>query len=366
MKPHQKLIVLYSALFLILVGCRQTYDFPATTTPTALRLAAAPSHPIQTPTMQPGLPTPTVARQNPTLTPTAEPVIVSLPDLPQGQYLLYAFEDYRTEKSYPGIISTEGVHQGYLTEYRSDFARLSPDKQWLAFVYPGSEGIPHLLNLQTHQLTPASTTDLYCSRPSWSPDSRALVLTCLPLGTLEPNDIYVLDLQDGSLDQLTDCAHDAVQCDLAAWSPDVKWIAYDRDIFAEGAPDRSGFHFIDTACLAEPSTCPKIDIQTYQAYSPYAWSPDSRYLAGVRSRPTSAEVFTQVIRIFEVSESSMQPYREIEVSSHQMDSLAWSPDGKWLAYSDLTAIYLLSLESGESSKIFSGRLARVLEWIRRP
>ncbi len=120
---------------------------------------------------------------------------------------------------------------------------------------------------------------------SWSPSGEQLVFS---MGGLSPNDdfdIYVLDVQSGKVDQITEEGDNKDPI----WSPVANWIAYvDKTI--DGNRAVFSLHLIDPNGIC--------DIELYSSdylLSP-TWSPDGNFLAFIE--PNENGIFVANIRDF--------------------------------------------------------------------
>lgn len=107
------------------------------------------------------------------------------------------------------------------------------------------------------------------SSPCWSPDNREIALSGISFSG--KNDIYIVNLADGSLRKLTNDFYDDRD---PTWSPDGRWIAFSSDRTDYGP---QGFYNL---FLLEVETG-EIHYLTYGKHHDYApsWSPDGRYIA---------------------------------------------------------------------------------------
>jgi tricorn protease len=160
-----------------------------------------------------------------------------------------------------------------------------------------------------------------------APNSRRIVFSI-------HGEVFTAPVEEGDLRQLTESPFRDRNVD---YSPDGKWIAFVSDrsgreevyaIAADGAGEAQKLTDLDELKIA------------------YAWSPDSTQIAYTAS--------DNKLRVVNVASKAS---KEIAASRHgQIGPPAWSPDGKWIAYSkpDFTRtsdIYIASAAGGEEKKV---------------
>ncbi|MFN2598556.1 MAG: S41 family peptidase, partial [Pyrinomonadaceae bacterium] len=160
-----------------------------------------------------------------------------------------------------------------------------------------------------------------------APNSRRVVVSI-------HGEIFTAPVEEGDLRQITDSpARDR----NVSYSPDGKWLAF--------VSDRSGreeLYVVAVDGAGEPQKLTDIDALKFN----YVWSPDSTQLAFVSSDDT--------LRVVTVASKET---KQITASRYgNVGTPAWSPDGKWLAYSkpDVTRtsdIYLTPATGGEEHKV---------------
>ncbi|HET9390210.1 MAG TPA: S9 family peptidase [Steroidobacteraceae bacterium] len=231
--------------------------------------------------------------------------------------------------------------------------QVSPDGSWVAYVVSSN-------NLEADQARSAiwmvswdGTQRLALtseaegtSKPRWSPDGRYLAFIATPAGS-EKAEIMLLDRRGGEPRQLT-----GVTADIAnyAWSPDGKRIVIAMDQAEEEKTPKpiviEAWHFkedgegylskgherhlyvldVDSKRL-EPLTSDP----AYNEDLP-AWSPDGTRIAFVRTgeRPVDRDGREEIALIEPTHGATPHPLLRPYAPNNQR--LAWSPDGKLLAY----------------------------------
>jgi len=295
-------------------------------------------------TSSPEVTTPTLAVQpSATLQPTGQSSSMATlatirtfyASLPPGQYLAY----YNTDQV-GGLqaISLDGAVRIQLTNFDA-YAITADGKKVLVLSGPADQPVKSILNLENDATTQLPPAIRHCDYFSGLPDLSKLAMWC------RDNEIYVFTRKDQSLVQVTHITNEEEQFYFyPLWSPDGKWIAY-FDLFSN--PFRvdpgDGLYLVDTSCLADPDTCPAKTRGPFQddlyLQGPYAWSPDSQQLA------IPSNSLTEPIKIFDLRTESFHDLRQIGGSGLPR-SIAWSPDGEWIAYSQSES------ESNSSDDIF--------------
>jgi len=179
-----------------------------------------------------------------------------------------------------------------------------------------------------------------CNEVTWS--SAGDKLACS-----DGLNIYVISLDDGSRTLLTPWVREYLDsAHQPAWSPDGKWIAYAyRQLSDHSIHPEDGVYLTKAACLSKPPTCNtrgRGPFFSYSAYPHIAWSPDSRYLV-------SADASDWSIKLVDLKTNTARLLvRQVRAD---WDGIAWSPDGKWIAYSYNGNIYLVSPAGGKPTLV---------------
>src|SRR5262249_4141749 len=128
-------------------------------------------------------------------------------------------------------------------------------------------------------------------------------------------EIFTVPVEDGDIKQITDSP---ARERNVAYSPDNKWIAFVSD-----QSGREEFYVISVDGAGEAQKLTDIDALK----NGYNWSPDSKEIAFTASDSKLRKVNVASKQIMELDSSR---FGNISVP-------AWSPDGKWLAYSKADA-----------------------------
>jgi eukaryotic-like serine/threonine-protein kinase len=181
------------------------------------------------------------------------------------------------------------------------------------------------------------------SFPTWSPDGRTIAYHSDQSGNY---DIWVAQLGSGQAVNRT--ADSPVNDMFPRWSPDGQWIIF----FSER--DGGGWFVMP----AVGGTARKIAPLPPGAIAMAAeWSPDSRQVAYVLGQATKPwiEILTLSDR---VSKKLPLPVKPL---NNAITSIAWSPDGRWIAHdraiggtSATAELWLTRVDDGESTALTDG------------
>jgi tricorn protease len=131
-----------------------------------------------------------------------------------------------------------------------------------------------------------------------------------------------------------------------AWSPDGQWIAYFSDESRKYA-----LHLRAQSGTGETKKVALPDDSAF--YFGPRWSPDSKNIVFSDNQTNLWRVEIATGKVTKVDTDFFYPYGPLERDS------AWSPDSKWITFARflpnrLRAIYLYSLENGESKQVTDG------------
>jgi len=201
-------------------------------------------------------------------------------------------------------------------------------------------------------------TGMSCAGGSWSPDGSQLVATC---GT----EIYLFTPALGEKVPLTtDCLGD---CSSVEWSPDGKWLSF---VMGNQPSPQSGLYLLNTTCFNPAAAClPQMrgPLNPLFSFPGPVWSPDSKEIVTFdRNWQKDERVKLEIIDV-----QSGQVQRTIEIPNTQeswleIHSLAWSPDGKWIAYNLWNGIYRIPAQGGAPVQITDKQDATILQWVNIP
>ena len=266
----------------------------------------------------------------------------------------------------------------------------SPSGTWISYVSDKS-GAPEIWLWSTRDGTDVRLTDLGAriNSMSWSPDERSIVFAGDRYGNY---DIWKVDVATRRVDRLTEDKRYEV---FPTWTPDSRHILYvrlddtweDHDVIevdaAGGSPrtvieDRDFFDYGAGATFGYPSVSPDGSSMLFRSHrsgwinywlaprdggdarpiapaeadqSAAAWSPDGRWIAYTENHNGHHD-----LRV--VAADGGEPRVLVSPKGGVVSSPSWSPDGGSIAYlqEDLLSprdLHVVSLEDGNSRRLTS-------------
>ncbi|MES2464532.1 MAG: S9 family peptidase [Armatimonadota bacterium] len=198
------------------------------------------------------------------------------------------------------------------------------------------------------------------SSPRWSPDGKTLAFISAREDKHKPQ-IFLLPLDGGEAERVTDLAQGAL--DSLAWSPDGTKIAFrfrpTDDAWTEDAGEErkkkdlsspphefTRLHYREEGAGFVPQAVWRIYVmdaatRAVTAVTPEdrdsgapCWSPDSKQIATVRNTAKDPDLLPNATEIFVYPAAGSEDTAAVKVPAPlgPKDSLAWSPDGCYIAY----------------------------------
>jgi Tol biopolymer transport system component len=219
-------------------------------------------------------------------------------------------------------IALRGTPAGAAVEHRafSDHLQelaLSPDGRKVAFTVHGE--VFSASAKDGGDAIRLTTTTAEEAELAWAPDSRRLVYMSDRDGT---NHLYLYDFATGQERQLTSGPG---RDDMARFSPDDKWIAFERN--------SRELRIIDPNTRDDRLVASGMfDVPPFFQQQDFAWSPDSRFIAYLSTGAKSfSNVFIAPIQAA-VSTKGLAGRQVSFLANTFAGSIAWSPDGTYLMY----------------------------------
>jgi WD40 repeat protein len=201
-----------------------------------------------------------------------------------------------------------------------------------------------------------------CLDATWSPDGAQLVAVCGGV-------LHWFSLTTGEKIELpVECWE---SCRAVKWSPDGKWIAFQTAAQMNNKHDKEGIFLMSAACFAQPASCStsKVEqVSPFPSTAPYAWSPDGKYLVIVNiSRFAGEDSDNLILDFFNIQTRQVQRNLKIPGFPPQVRlTLAWSPDGKWVAFSGADGLYKVPVEGGAPVLVAQMPWPFIYQWLSIP
>ncbi|MBI3649593.1 MAG: PD40 domain-containing protein [Acidobacteria bacterium] len=209
-----------------------------------------------------------------------------------------------------GVSTGTSVEHLTLTNQFQELA-LSPDGKKVAFIGRGE--IFAASAKDGGEATRITNTPALESNVSWSPDSKRLVYVSERDNT--PH-IYLYDFTKNAETQLT---NDAKADTAPRFSPDGKWLAFER-----GARE---LRVMEVESKQERVVATGfLELPPFNAERPLVWSPDGKWLAFMSA---GERAFTN-IHIASLAEANSKPVSFL--ANVNSNDLSWSPDGNFLLF----------------------------------
>jgi Tol biopolymer transport system component/C-terminal processing protease CtpA/Prc len=209
-----------------------------------------------------------------------------------------------------GAPAATGVEHRTFTDQLQELA-VSPDGKKAAFAVHGE-----IFSIAAREGGDAVRVTQTASEEGelvWAPDSRRLAYVSDRDGS---NHLFVYDFATGKETQLT---AGAGRDNMPRYSPDGKWIAFERN--------SKELRIVDPASKEEKLLATgAFDSPPFQDARDFVWSPDSRYVAYL----TAGTKIFENVQVAAVAGGQPRPVSFL--ANTNAGSLSWSPDGTYLTF----------------------------------
>ena len=241
-------------------------------------------------------------------------------DLPRHEMIFARHSDPGREDYDVWRMCGDGTQLASLVVEPDDQIQLSVSPDGEEFLYTGKVegkrdvwkrpfGRGEPVNLTSH---PADDTS-----PAWSPDGRRVAF--FSDRDAEKKELYVLDLESGSVERLT---HDEHYDSEASWSPDGAGIVFTRYFPAPESGDHEGRGEIVRLDLESREETQLTRLGGYNGGLSH--SPDGATIAFHRVADGRAEIW-----LIDRDGGNPRPITDTFVDEYSPE---WSPDGRWIAF----------------------------------
>ncbi|RMD92340.1 MAG: S9 family peptidase [Calditrichaeota bacterium] len=195
-------------------------------------------------------------------------------------------------------------------------------------------------NITTGELRQFTFAPMNASSPAWSPDGKKIAFLSKRKAYDEDTEVYVINVDGGEARQLTH-AHNSVRS--FRWSPDGQWIAYvvtDPKTEEEKKAEKAGRDWEVVDAKYRHHRLWALNLNTKKAHQvvkedvsvwSFEWSPDSKQLL-VQASPTPKTDDSYMFKQLYTVPVEGGELKKLTETKGKLGTMAWSPDGKWIAF----------------------------------
>lgn len=177
-----------------------------------------------------------------------------------------------------------------------------------------------------------TTTEVFDSRPAWSPNGEKIAFVSRNGFDVKVNELYVMNVDGTGVQQLTS---DGYYKKGVSWSPDGRWLAY-----AGGKDDQ--WHLF----MIRSNGWNKTQLTAFDGHEP-SWSPDGKKIIYNSSRNRDAELFT-----YDLATDTESKFETGRPNSWEP---TWTKDNKILfispLFTDIQEFYLIDMRNKDVEQI---------------
>ena len=134
------------------------------------------------------------------------------------------------------VVTVDGSSADLRLTHDADFDSFptwSPDGEWIAFTSDreGGDAVWRIRADGSGAPERQTAAEMHAGAPEYSHDGKSIAFVDIVCATCEERDIWTLKLSNGKLAQVTDTAENEL---LPDWSPDDKWLVYERSDIVDG------------------------------------------------------------------------------------------------------------------------------------
>jgi hypothetical protein len=291
----------------------------------------------------------TLERPSATILPTITETQIFYPD--SGTYIAYQIGMNR--RKYINLVSIEGIEVGTLMEGGSEGRSwLSPDQTMVA--YSTELHNIRIRYLQTGDIITIPDWEncrFGVTQLSWNSDSNILVVNC-------SHNLQFYSLTEGVINKKIDnivLNDENYAYDDPKWSPNGKWISFVMQTHGTQLTSK-GPLLTDISCLTNDNDCDRYTYHQLEGNVDYrfAWTPENNFAI--------LDPWKRIINIYKIPYFNLVNRISIPEKYYFIDSISWSRNEEWFAFSALDKIYITSVITGEIRQV-SSQGERVLFWL---
>lgn len=206
--------------------------------------------------------------------------------------------------------------------------RISPDKQWVAYIVNKNAGVGNLFvvsiaNGTPLQLSPPTGFISSVQDFAWSPNSQQLVYSGSK-SLFNIDEVFLVNRDGSNHQKINGDTAGLVEVVRPQWSPDGRYIV--QEVTDKGSEFTRALNIFDTTIVGPNSR--RLIINSIGQIRNVAWSPESNRLGFL------ADFITLNSFAIDVIDLDGSNRRQVSANSDFLGVFKWSPDGSQIAYLD--------------------------------